>query len=226
MAKTTALHAVDSEFDSQRAHMAGERPPLVILAGQPVLNLELLPDEGCVLLELGATPQMGRVTAKFFLNSSLVEVVSEAAVAQAAGFHLLYFRVALDEKLEVTSYEAGAVVPPDTQVTLRKTSSGEIEVSGRVFRGGEMDLAVGLSKDGKLVKTAILTKDDYADVDLRDTAGVKREALGWAEKIGNIAEDEMRPLNFAAFAETVRREPEIAALLALLAAGGVVPDVM
>ena len=86
--------------------MAGERPPLVILAGQPVLNLEVLPEEGCVLLELGATPQMGRVTAKFFPNSSLIEVVSAAAVAQAAGFHLLYFRVALDEKLEVTSYES------------------------------------------------------------------------------------------------------------------------
>lgn len=206
--------------------MAGERPPLVIIAGQPVLSLELIPEEGCVLLELGATPQMGRVAAKLFPNSSLIEVASEASVAQASGFHLLYFRVALNDKFEVTSYEAGAVVPPDTVVTLRKTSSGEIEVSGRVFRGGEMDLAVGLSKDGKLVKTAILTKDDYEDVDLRDTAGVKREAVEWAEKLGHIAEDEMRTLNFAAFAETVRAEPEIAALLALLAAGGAFCDVM
>lgn len=206
--------------------MPEEMPPLTIIAGQPVLNLELIPEEGCVQLELDATPQMGRVTARFYLQSSLIEVTHEAALAQAAGFHLIYFRVALDEGFGITSYEAGAVVPPDVQVTLRKTSTGDAEVSGRVFGGGEIDLAVGLSRNGKLVKTAIWTKGGYVDAELGDTGAFVREAREWIGKIGHIVEDEIRSLNFAAFAEEVRSEPAVAELLEQLEGGEILPDAM
>ena len=201
------------------------KPQLTIMAGQPVLNLELVPDEGYVLVELGATPEMGRIAARLYMNASVIEVGFESS-EQAAGMHLSYLRVALDERFEVTSYEAGVIEPPDNRVVLRKTSGGETEVSGRVFMEGEMDLAVGLNKDGELVKTAIWTNDDYADAEVGNKERLRRDARLWGAKIGRLAEDAMMALNFAAFAEEIRKEPDVAGLLAVLAAGVLPADGM
>jgi len=205
--------------------MAGS-PPLLIIAGQPVLNIEIIPEEGCILLELGSTPQVGRVAARLFPQATLIEVEHEGVTGGAAGLHLLYFRVALDDKFRVTSREIGAMVPPDVMVVLRRTSSGDFEVSGRVFKGGEMDLAVGLSRDGMLVKTAIRSNEDYEDIEFEGKATLKKEALEWVRKLDALAEDEMNRLNFAAFAEAIRSEPDIARMLGSLESGEVFSDVM
>lgn len=205
--------------------MAGS-PPLLIIAGQPVINIEIIPEEGCVLLELGSTPQVGRVAARLFPQATLIEVEHEGVTGGAAGLHLLYFRVALDDKFRATSREIGAMVPPDVMVVLRRTSGGDFKVSGRVFKDGEMDLAVGMSKDGMLVKTAIRSNDDYDDIELEGKERLKKEAKEWARKLDALAGDEMSRLNFAAFAEEIRNEPDIARMLEQLESGEVFSDVM
>jgi len=198
----------------------------MIINGQTVINLEPILEEGCVLVELGPAPQAGGIVAKLYKDSSLVEISPEAGLGMAAGLHLAYFRVALNEKNEMTSYEAGVVIPPDVEVALRGNNSGDREVCGRVFKNGEMDLAVGLGKDGKLVKTAIFTNGDYVDVELKDTELLKQEALSWAGKIGSLVDGEMQSLDLSVLADVMRHTPEIAAMLAELEKGAPHSDVM
>ena len=193
-----------------------EAAPLLIIAGQPVIRLELNPEERCVELELAPTPKSSHVLAKFYEKETLIEITPETRLELGARLHLVYFRVALDERYDVISYEVGAVKPPDKQVTLRKTREGDFEVSGPVFARGTMDLAVGVSRDRKLVKTAIWSRRGYVDIELQNTEEIKAEAERWAAQLWSLMRDEMRGLDFGAFAEEAKSVPDVGRLMAQL----------
>jgi hypothetical protein len=206
--------------------MPDETPPVMVIAGHHVESLELVPEEGCVLLELSGSQHMSGVSARVYPNATLIEMESGAGLGTAGGFHLAYFRVALDGKNKITSYEAGAIVPPDTQVILRNDNKGNREISGRVFGHGQMDLAVGLNKEGQMVKTAIWTQKDYAGICLRETEHIRKEALEWADKLGHLAEDAMRAFDLAGLGGAIRNDPDVSDLLGQLASGEQETDAM
>ena len=183
-----------------------------MIAGQPVLNLELLPEDCCVLLELGGTSEAHPATVTLYKEATLVEVKPEQKMDAPAELHLAYFRVTLGRDYKLDNYEIGGLVGTGDEVRLKVNAKGDFEVSGPVFRKGEVDLSVGISSDGKLVRTGLWDGEEYGQVELPEMDAVAEEAQRYAGMLDSAAEDFFH-MDFEGFAKEVRASPDVAGLL-------------
>jgi len=205
--------------------VVGSMPNSTVILGQPVLNLELLPDEGCVVLELGATAGAHAMTVTMFPSATIIEVQPGPTIDASSRIHLIQFTVTLNEKLQIELYEIRGALPTSGEVHLRVNKDGAFEVSGHVFRKGEADLAVSVNSEGRVVKTGLWDGDGYRDIEVSDREEIYSEAMRFAEMLESVA-DEFFHIDYGRIAREIRLTPEVANLLRKLGSPEAFKDVM
>jgi len=194
-------------------------PKVTIILGQPVLSLELLPEEGSVVLRLGATAEASAITARMFPTATIIDVEPGQVVDASARIHLTHFTVTLNSEFQIESYEIDGVLAGGSEVRLRVNKDGAFEVSGHVFRKGKADMAVSISSEGRLMKIGIWDGKGYRDIEIQDKEQLGAEAMEFAELLDSVA-NEFFYVDYGVIAKEIRLTPEVATLLKKLVSQG------